>query len=187
MTAEPTTILIIAAAAAILYPIGMLALDAVAQPMRLRMADTGRRMLKDPDITSERKEVVHALLDDAYDWKPMVFFVVTIPFAAFRSIWMLRQKSSADAVAAQAEMAGSPSEADPYRDIASTNLVSRDMRTLVVRYILSTSAANPIAALFVWIELLVIALIVAMTQGVDSVMGRLYEMVRLAEEPVMRL
>lgn len=80
MTTGQTIALVITLAALVLYPVVMRILVDRVQPTRLRMADLGKQLLASTHLPDRLKDVVDGMLDEAFDWRFMLFASFLFPY-----------------------------------------------------------------------------------------------------------
>lgn len=76
-----------AAAALLLYLILKNRFIAMADPLRMRLADLGKKVLSDPNLDAQDRERIEFQLDHAYNGWIAWAFVVLLPISAVRSLW----------------------------------------------------------------------------------------------------
>lgn len=104
----------------------------LAQPMRLKMAETGVELLRS-NISEKDKNIIAFMVANAYSSLPALVFVIYFPFTLVKFAW------SALMVGKKSPQEGPPNE---------------DARKLTGQFMLSMFAANPIMASIAIVELL---------------------------------
>jgi len=134
-------------AIAILYPIAMRLIAEAIQPMRLRMADLGVEVLQTGGLNEVQKKLIKSMLDDAFDWRFMIFAALCVPIVVIRRGLGFRLNTPFD------EM----DRADTVESIKSIQLM----------HLASVAAANPLFAAVVSGEfaILGLALLIGRTMG----------------------
>ncbi len=143
----PTTLLVMVVLV-FLYPIIVRIFLELAQPSRLKMATLGKKLLGSNKLTEPQKELIRDMLDDAFDWRYMLYAVGILPFVAMKML-VSRQ--------------GSETHNFGYKDLL-TNEIFKEFSDLHLR---ATAAANPLLALLFVIELAVILAIVIIFVGIS--------------------
>jgi hypothetical protein len=137
MTAK--TILISIAIVAVVYPVAMRLLLETAQPMRLKLAALGNELLDEPALSEKQRNLIMGMMDDAWDWRFMLFSLIAAP----RFAWRLLVKRSLP---------------NPFHQF-SDPVVRSKVEKIAGYFALSTGAANPLAfAVFVF-EFLLLAIL----------------------------
>jgi len=100
---------------------------------RMQLAELGRRLLASPHLTEREKQIVDALLEDAFDWRIMLDVARRLP---------------------QTVPDGAQTRHDPDFEAF---LAKPDVAEFLRCFTRSAEAANPAASLFVWIVFAVLA------------------------------
>lgn len=107
------------------------------QPKRLQLAQIGKQILRHPDAEPKLKELVRSMLDDAYSSRVMIVMTAFVPLAGLVALF---KKQTRMPVTQSAEVKGL---LDEFVDL----------------HILATSAANPLFAILVAIEMAALTLL----------------------------
>jgi len=129
---------------AVAHPLVMRALMEAAQPTRLELADLASELVLRDDIPERHKKIISSIVDDAFEWKFMIFaFCVTPGFAIMR----LRRRSLPD----------------PFEDITGAE-ARQKMGRFIELFAISTASANPLFSILVTVEFLVLFSILNLTR-----------------------
>jgi hypothetical protein len=119
------------------YPLLMRFLAHVVHPVRLELADLGKRLLASPYLSDRRKDAADIVLDHAFDWRIMLLVPFAFPvYIVFRGLkGELFSRDDADITHAETRAA--------YRHFGRLTVAS-------------LAAANPLAALILAVESIVL-------------------------------
>lgn len=130
----------------LLYPILMRVLSEQVHPARIRMAELGKALLGSQALTSEQKEMVRCMLRDAFDWRFMLTAFFIAPFS-------IMNRKGCD----QNNGCGNRCDCCVFgsKDEKTLRMVSEFSHC----HLKATVAANPLFALFLMIEMIIMFLI----------------------------
>ena len=137
MTALPEKLLLISVLLAFAYPVVKRLLLEWAQPARMELLETAKRIMHNPKYGQEEKCYVRAIADKALDWKETAMIAAFFPY--FLVMELLENGKN--------------------RKIYARLSEDRDFQRLVDLEIRSSIAANPLAATIITIEISAVLLV----------------------------
>ncbi|KCZ49902.1 MULTISPECIES: hypothetical protein [unclassified Hyphomonas] len=132
-----------------LVPVAQLLWHRAMRPVRMEFADLGRELLEDETVDEEQAEIINDLLDDAFKWHlPIVLVVMVVPITVYFGLSKIIG-------------ANGLSYTPAYRKLRAHPLGQRFL-DLNVACVLGS---NPIASLFLMIEMIPVTIIFSLAAG----------------------
>lgn len=158
------TLLYVLTGAFLLYPFARWLHLRITEPLHLRFAEEGKRLLEQKNLTDAEREIIWSMLDDAFAWQFMAIMVVTFPVYTVMGLFDKRFRF---------DLMARDEQTRAFYNHEDTRYFCRLHDKVIV-------AANPFCSLILALEIMLMILPALAVSGSLNVVGRMVRAVQLS-------